>query len=64
MPFLDCDAGDKEAVGARGAKTADTQRSAKLMHRHGNPNGDVGETLRRNTALQMTAGSFDDLSVR
>ena len=35
----------------------------KLMHRHGNPNGDIGKTFRRNAALQITAGSCDDLTV-
>jgi hypothetical protein len=46
-----------------GRKSPADQRLPKLMHRHGNPNGDIGQTLRRIAALQMTAGSRDDLAV-
>jgi hypothetical protein len=34
------------------------------MHRHGNPNRHLGETPRRNAALQIRAGSCDDLALR
>jgi hypothetical protein len=32
------------------------------MHSHGNPNRDIGETTRRNAALQISAVSPDDLA--
>jgi hypothetical protein len=31
------------------------------MHSHGNPNQDLGETPRRNAALQIKVGRPDDL---
>jgi hypothetical protein len=34
----------------------------KLMHSHGNPNRDMGETSRRNAALQISAVSPVDLA--
>jgi hypothetical protein len=64
MLFLDRDAGDwKVSARVRLQKSPVNQRPAKLMHRHGNPNGDVGETSRRNAAMQMMAGSRDDLAL-
>jgi hypothetical protein len=38
--------------------------SRKLMHWHGNPKCQSGETFRCNAALQIEAGSSDDLTVR
>jgi hypothetical protein len=43
-------------------KPPTNQRPAKLMHRHGNPNGEVGKAFDGNAALQFTAGSCDDLA--
>jgi hypothetical protein len=43
-----------------GEKSPANQRPAKLMHRHGNPNGDIGQTLRCNTpnlALQYSVAN-------
>src|ERR1700683_3215237 len=49
-------------VDVRGRKSPANQRPAKLMHRHGNPNGEVGKAFDGNAALQFTAGSCDDLA--
>jgi hypothetical protein len=46
----------QEASAREVRKPPTSQHPAKLMHRHEIPNGDVGETSGRNTALQMTAG--------
>jgi len=34
------------------------------MHPHGNPNRDLGQTSRRNAAMQIGTGSFDELTRR
>ncbi len=39
-------------------------RYRQLMHSHGNPNRHLGETGRRNAALQIRASRFDDLAVQ
>jgi hypothetical protein len=49
-------------VDVRGRKSPANQPVAKLMHWHGNPNGEIGKTLHGNAALQFTAGSCDDLA--
>jgi hypothetical protein len=41
-----------------------SQYRAKLMHQHGNPNRQLGKISPRKAAMQIAAGSSDDLAAR
>jgi hypothetical protein len=46
---------------ARGAKPSANHYCRKLMHQHGNPNRQLTQTFRCNAALQISAGSRENL---
>src|ERR1700730_4341022 len=65
MQFLDGWGGSQMRLRrAQGAKRPANRRRAKLMHPHGNPNRDLGQTSPRNAAMQIGTGSFDELTRR